>query len=106
MHIYLMVAGALVMTLVAAIGIAALTIGWVPPWGRSRVLRPRLWGYGSLICAVGGGLFMFLGQFSGPPLGVRGVVAWCGWVAFMAGLGVQFLAQRPGRTPRPTKTAV
>ncbi|MCX4883357.1 hypothetical protein [Streptomyces sp. NBC_00847] len=105
MHTYLVVAGAPAVTLVAAGGIAALTTGWVMPWRRSRVLRPRLWGYGSLICAVGGGLYMFVGPFSGPPAGVRGDVAWCGWVAFMAGLGVQFLAQRPGRTPRATKGA-
>ncbi|MGI5457729.1 hypothetical protein ACQEWB_32065 [Streptomyces sp. CA-249302] len=106
MHIYLVVAGTLVMSLMGALGIAALTTGWVIPWRRSKVLRPRLWGYGALMCVVGGSLFMFLGPFSGPPIGVRGGVAWCGWVAFMAGLGVQYLAERPGRTPRPTKTAV
>jgi hypothetical protein len=104
MHIYMAVAGALITVLMAAGGIAALTTGWVMPWRRSRVLRPRLWGFGWLICAVGWGLFMFLGPFVGPPAGLRGVVAWCGWAAFMAGLGVQVLSQRPGRTPGPSPT--
>lgn len=107
MDMYLMVAGALATTVMAAAGVAALATGWVVPWGRTRTLRPRLWGYGSLVCAVGAALFMFLGPFTGPPppQGVRGVVAWCGWVGFMAGLGIQVLARRPGRTPRATKGA-
>ncbi|MFF4798458.1 hypothetical protein ACFY1U_08585 [Streptomyces sp. NPDC001351] len=104
MHMFLVAFGALCVTLMAATGIAALATGWVMPRARSKVLQPRLWGCGALTCAVGWGLFTFLGPFSGPPHGAQAVVAWCGWVAFMGGLGVQFLAQRPGRTQRPTRT--
>ncbi|MET7698496.1 hypothetical protein [Streptomyces sp. NPDC005485] len=103
---WLAVAGALVFTALGALGVVTLTTGRVAPWGRGRVVRPRLWGYGSLVAAVGGALFLFLGPLSGPPHGVRGAVAWGGWAVFMAGLTLQYLAQRPGRrTPRPARTA-
>ncbi|MFJ1972067.1 hypothetical protein ACIO93_25695 [Streptomyces sp. NPDC087903] len=105
MHLTLVVLGALTVTALAALGLVAIVTGWLLPWHRSRVLRPRLSGLGTLLCAVGAGLFMFLGPFMGPPHGERGDVAWGGWVTFMVGLGVGFLAQRPGRTPGPTKTA-
>ncbi|MGW7385695.1 hypothetical protein [Streptomyces sp. NPDC054794] len=100
MHMYLVVASALCVALLAAAGTAAVATGWVAPWGRRRVLRPKLWGWGSLVGAVGVGVFLFVGpEGGGPSVGVRGVVAWCGWGLFMVGLLVQFLAQRPGRTP-------
>ncbi|MER5909127.1 hypothetical protein ABT124_01165 [Streptomyces sp. NPDC001982] len=103
MHLYLVVAGALVVTLMAVFGIAGITTGWVVPFGRHRVLRPKLWGYGQLLGAVGASLWMFLGVFPAK----FDVIPLIGWFVFMGGAGVQMLAQRPGRPPRlpPTKSA-
>lgn len=100
MHMYLVVAAAVAMALLAGAGIAAVTAGWVVPWGRSRVVRPKLWGYGALLSAAGGTFFVFLG----PLAGAYGPLPWLGWLALMAGLGLQMLAQRPGR--EATKTVV
>jgi hypothetical protein len=99
MHMYLVVASAVALLLLAVFGVASVTTGWVVPWGRPRVLRPRLWGTGCLVCAVGGAVFLYLG----PLAGAHGDLPWIGWIAFMAGLGLQMLAQRPGRSA--TKTA-
>ncbi|MEU0598856.1 hypothetical protein ABZ484_11460 [Streptomyces sp. NPDC006393] len=93
MHPYLVVAGALAVTLMAVAGVAAVTTGWVVPLGRHRVVRPRLWGYGQLLGAVGCALWMFLGVFPGR----LDVVPLIGWFLFMGSLGVGMLAQRPGR---------
>ncbi|WP_190012994.1 hypothetical protein [Streptomyces lucensis] len=101
MHTYLVIAGALAVGLMAASGIAAVTTGWVAPFARRRILRPRLWGYGQLSGAAGASLWMFLGvfraRFDAVPL--------VGWFVFMGSLGVQMLAQRPGRAPAPVPPA-
>ncbi|MFD5794151.1 hypothetical protein ACFWIO_11540 [Streptomyces diastatochromogenes] len=99
MHMFLVVAGAAAAALLVASGVAAITTGWVMPIGRHRILRPRLWGYGCLVCAVGSSLFLFMG----PLARAYGLLALTGWFVFMAGLGLQWLAQRPGRDA--TKTA-
>ncbi|WP_316748037.1 hypothetical protein [Streptomyces herbicida] len=103
MHMYLVVAAALVVTLMAVFGIAGITTGWVVPFGRRRILRPKLWGYSQLLGAVGMSLWMFLGVFPEK----MDVIPLIGWFMFMGSLGIQVLAQRPGRTPRlpPTKSA-
>ncbi|MFC4608189.1 hypothetical protein ACFO9E_10200 [Streptomyces maoxianensis] len=49
---YLVAPLAGVAMLAAAEGIAAVRTGWVLPWQRSRVFRPRLWGYASLLIAA------------------------------------------------------
>ncbi|MFI1923194.1 MULTISPECIES: hypothetical protein [unclassified Streptomyces] len=87
-------------TVMAVVGIAAVTREWVPPFGRRRVLRPRLWGAGALMSALGLGLFMFLGPMASHDLKVNLYVPPVGMAVNLAGLGVQALAQRPGRTPR------
>ncbi|MFF4020327.1 hypothetical protein [Streptomyces sp. NPDC001843] len=103
MHMYLEVVGALLVTLMAGLGIAAVTTGWVIPLGRHRILRPKLWGYGQLMGAVGASLWMFLGvfraRFDTLPL--------IGWFVFLGSLLVANLARRPGRTPSlpPTNSA-
>ncbi|MGW0768619.1 hypothetical protein [Streptomyces sp. NPDC002676] len=96
MHMYLVIADLLVVTLMVGFGIAGITTGWVVPFGRHRVLRPKLWGYGQLTAAVGLSLWTFLGTIPGraDPLPVLG------WVVFMGGMVVQLLAQAPGRTPK------
>ncbi|WP_158778669.1 hypothetical protein [Streptomyces cellulosae] len=100
MHMYLVVAGALAVTLMAGFGLAGVTTGWVLPLGRQRILRPKLWGYGQLIGAVGASLWMFLGVFRER----SGVLPVIGWFVFLGSLGIQMLAQRPGRTPVPPPT--
>src|SRR4051812_1674087 len=100
MDMYLMVAGALVVTLMAGFGIAGITTGWGMPLRRHRVLRPKLWGYGQLLGAVGASLWMFLGVFPAK----LDVLPLIGWFVFMGSLGVQTLAQRPGRAPAPPAT--
>ncbi|MEU4926566.1 hypothetical protein AB0G54_08680 [Streptomyces yokosukanensis] len=78
----------------------AVVTEWVPPFARRRVLRPRLWGYGTLVSAVGFALFMFLGPLADAGLDVLPATGWCLW---MAGMAVQYLGRRPGRTA--TRTA-
>ncbi|MGW2491793.1 hypothetical protein ACWCV9_31865 [Streptomyces sp. NPDC001606] len=101
MHMFLVVAGAITLGLLGLSGVLTLTTGWIVPWGRARVLRPALWGYGSLLAAAGGAVFLFLG----PLARQYGPVPWTGWLAFMAGLGLQTLAQRPGRGATAPKDA-
>ncbi|MEU7058487.1 hypothetical protein [Streptomyces sp. NPDC046197] len=93
MHMFMVVTAAVLATLLALAGIANIAYGWVPPWARSRVLRPRLWGYGALLGAAGFALYMFLG----PLARAFGPLPLLGWVAFMAGLALQWMSQRPGR---------
>ncbi|WOX12334.1 hypothetical protein [Streptomyces sp. N50] len=45
--------GALACALLAVPGAIALTTGWLPPKLRVAVVRPKLWGYGGLLSAVG-----------------------------------------------------
>ncbi|MFF4487246.1 hypothetical protein ACFY0F_12240 [Streptomyces sp. NPDC001544] len=102
MHIYLVVAAALAVGLLAAAGIAAVARDWVVPWGRGRIVRPRLWGYGALLGAVGTALFLFLGPLADAEPRPLPVV---GQLMLMAGLLLQYLAQRPGRTSAPPPTS-
>ncbi|MFE0509454.1 hypothetical protein [Streptomyces sp. NPDC058964] len=101
MHTYLVGAAVLAVALLLASGIASVTTGWVMPLGRKRVLRPKLWGYGTLTSGIGMGVFLFVGPWgsSEPPSGLREAIAWCGWGVFFVGSLIQLLAQRPGRTP-------
>ncbi|MEU5093219.1 hypothetical protein [Streptomyces sp. NPDC020996] len=96
MDLFLRVAMAAAVTGLAAIGVAGVVRGWTPPWGGRRVLRPKLWGYGSLLAAAGMALFAFLGplQEPRPSLYALPVIGWCG---FMGGLFLQNLSLRPGR---------
>ncbi|MGW0941726.1 hypothetical protein ACWD4O_04125 [Streptomyces sp. NPDC002623] len=107
MHWVLVGVSALAVTVLAVGGVAGIATGWVPPWGRSRVLRPRLLGCGSLTAAVGATVWIFVGPLAGPPHGTSAYVAWAGWVVFMVGLLIQLRSQRPGHGPRtgPTTTA-
>ncbi|MFI5683834.1 hypothetical protein [Streptomyces sp. NPDC051636] len=100
MHMYVVVAGALVVALMAGFGIAGITTGWVLPPARHRILRPRLWGYGQLLGAAGAALWMFLGVFPAR----LDVLPLIGWFVFTGSLGLQMLAKRPGRTPGPPPT--
>ncbi|MCX3061028.1 hypothetical protein [Streptomyces beihaiensis] len=100
MHIFLGVAGAGVFGLLGVVGVVSIVTGWVAPWGRTRVLRPRLWGAGCVVAAVSGGLFFFLGPYPGH----YGPLPWLCWSVFFGALIFQTLAQRPGRAgPATTK---
>ncbi|QEV39068.1 hypothetical protein CP978_11290 [Streptomyces nodosus] len=39
--------------LLAVGGVLALATGWLAPWLRGRVVRPDLWGYGTVSLAAG-----------------------------------------------------
>jgi hypothetical protein len=98
--------GGVCVTIMAAMGVAAVARRWVPPFGRSLVLRPRLWGAGALMSALGLGLFMFLGPLAADPGAANVYVPLAGMAGNFAGLGLQTYARRPGRTLRlpPTST--
>ncbi|MEV1063249.1 hypothetical protein [Streptomyces sp. NPDC050263] len=93
-------------TVMAALGIAAVTREWMPPLRRRSVLRPRLWGIGALMSALGLSLFVFLGPLAPGGPAVNFFIPLVGMAVNLAGLGVQSLARRPGRTPPlpPTTT--
>lgn len=96
MHPYLVGFAALAMTGAALMGIGGIATGWVPPWLRPRVVRPKLWGYGSLVGAVGMSLYMFLGPLRGPDLSMA-PFAMTGMALFITGLVLQMASRRPGR---------
>ncbi|MEU1405108.1 hypothetical protein ABZ471_22590 [Streptomyces sp. NPDC005728] len=99
MHMYLVVAAWLAVALLASAGIASIVSDWVPWPARRRVVRPRLWGYGTLVGTLGLGL-----MFVQPPDETGfGVLLITGWCLFLVGMIIQLAAQRPGR--RATKTA-
>ncbi|WP_317445202.1 hypothetical protein [Streptomyces collinus] len=101
MHMLLVVGAWLVVALYAAAGVASVVAGWVPWPARRRVVRPRLWGYGTLLTTLGLSLLLLLGPLEEAG---AGVVAFAGYCAlFLAGFVVQALAQRPGRDT--TRTA-
>ncbi|OIJ86946.1 hypothetical protein [Streptomyces monashensis] len=100
MHMFWVVATAVVFGLLAAAGVAGVTTGWVAPWGRARVLRPKLWGYGCLLGAAGWGVFIWLGPLDGG----HDLLAWLGWIGIMAALRLRVLSERPGRGATTTST--
>jgi hypothetical protein len=98
MHWVLVSLAVLAVSALAVMGVAGIALGRVPAWGRRRVLRPKLWGYGAVVSAVGMTGFMFLGPLSdAPPAYIALPLA--GMAANFVGLVMQMLAQRPGRTP-------
>ncbi|MFF4570631.1 hypothetical protein [Streptomyces sp. NPDC001410] len=102
MHMYLVVAAWLVVALLAAGGIASVAADWVPWPARRRVVRPRLWGYGTLVTTLGLSLLLFLGPFDDAGFGD---VGFFGYLAlFVAGFVIQALAQRPGRDSTKTSS--
>ncbi|MDV9190220.1 hypothetical protein R6L23_18730 [Streptomyces sp. SR27] len=88
---------------VTALGVVTLRTGWVPPWTRRHVTRPRLQGIGALLV----GLAVFL-----PGLVYFGVLPGLSWEArFFGRLALMFsglvcvamsqlLPPAHGKTPR------
>ncbi|MFD4950871.1 hypothetical protein [Streptomyces sp. NPDC058451] len=82
----------------AAIGILAITTGRVPTVGRKKVLRPKLWGYGSLTAAAGMGTFLLCLGVLGSRPAAHFNLALVGMAVFFLGSFLQYLSQRPART--------
>ncbi len=101
MHMLLVVGAWLAVALLVAAGVVSVVTDWVPWPARRRVVRPRLWGYGTLLTALGLGLLLLLGPMEEAGAGIVAFAGYC--VLFLAGFVVQALAQRPGRDT--TKTA-
>ncbi|MET7382010.1 hypothetical protein ABZT08_24850 [Streptomyces sp. NPDC005526] len=96
MHPIPAVLAALFVSGLTAMGVAAIRTGWVLPWGAHKILRPRLWGSGSLVLAVGAALFM--SPVASPGLADRfAVLPVVGWAVFLVGLVIQMAARWPGR---------
>lgn len=103
MHEMLVMAAVVVLTAGIAIGGAAATKGrLLPGRGRAKILRPKVWGYGTLLGQAGMGVFLFLGPLNGSRNTAFIPFAIAGAVAFMAGLHVQRRAQSPGRADDAT----
>jgi hypothetical protein len=95
MHIFLVVLAELAVVVWLAAGVAAVTRGWIVPFVRKRVQRPKLWGYGALAGGTGAGLFVLLVDQHG----AAGNVALYGWGLMTAGVITMFKSQRPSPTP-------
>ncbi|MFJ8055524.1 hypothetical protein [Streptomyces sp. NPDC096142] len=80
--------------MVAAIGLAAVTTGWTLPTTRHRVVRVQLWGYGTLVTALGMGTGLSLHWWADSRAldGAGGAVA---LVLILLGFFLQTRAQRP-----------
>ncbi|MGC0338149.1 hypothetical protein RKD20_003183 [Streptomyces sp. SLBN-8D4] len=101
-HETLVVLAVLVLTVGVGLSLAAIGTGWIAPGpGRAKVLRPRVWGYGTLVAMAGIGTFLFVGPLQGPDMG-HFPVAMSGMAVFAAGLYVQRRALKPARA---TKTS-
>ncbi|WP_318841302.1 hypothetical protein [Streptomyces sp. SS1-1] len=91
----LVVLAVLVVSLIAASGVAAVTRGWVLPWNRRRVHRVRLYGWGQLGVALGLCCQVLFGLMIGDP-GVRALMTLTGGVLLLTGIIVMMVSQRPG----------
>ncbi|MCM2388677.1 hypothetical protein [Streptomyces albipurpureus] len=83
--------------LFALCGVAALGWGWLPPWQRRHIARPRLFGWAQLTIAAA-----FVIQLVGGLLlddwGTRSSVTMPGAVVALFGLVMMMVAQREPRT--------
>ncbi|WP_328780604.1 hypothetical protein OHT68_16910 [Streptomyces canus] len=97
MHDVLEILAVLVLAIGAVLSVAAITTGWIMPGpGQAKVLRPRVWGYGTLVAMAGIGTFLFVGPLQGPDKG-NFPVSMIGMAVFAAGLYVQRQAMKPAR---------
>lgn len=96
MHDVLDILAALVLAVGAVLSVAAITTGWIMPGpGQAEVLRPRVWGYGTLVAMAGIGTFLFVGPLQGPEGNFP--VAMSGMAVFAAGLYIKRQAMKPAR---------
>ncbi|WP_158711354.1 hypothetical protein [Streptomyces sp. NRRL S-1824] len=91
MHWYVVVPF-VVMSMFAAVGgIVAIRTGWVLPWLRAKVFRPRLWGYASLLIAACLAVEMFDSPKTHFPFGDLGMAG------TLIALSMVMVAGRPDR---------
>ncbi|MEV6479072.1 hypothetical protein [Streptomyces sp. NPDC051576] len=99
MHEVLVGMAALVLAAETVAGIATIAKGRiVRPAGRRGIPRPRLWGYGTVVSAVGLADYVFLGPLNSAPFAHMALAA-TGLGLFFVGQAVQWLARRTGRVP-------
>ncbi|MFI5634668.1 hypothetical protein ACIA8E_36035 [Streptomyces sp. NPDC051664] len=91
MRWYVVVPFAVMSTLATVEGIAAIRTGWVLPWLRNKVFRPRLWGYASLLMAACLALQIFDSPKTHFPIGHLGVAG--GFI----GSAMMVVARRPAK---------
>lgn len=103
MFAVLMVVGGVCVAGMAVIGLVAVTTGWTPRFTGIEQ-RPRMWGSGVLLSAVGLTAFLFLGPFNSSSHPDRNLPL-VGMAVNFVGLALQSLARRPRSLPQPpTKT--
>ncbi|MGW1883939.1 hypothetical protein [Streptomyces sp. NPDC001970] len=82
--------------LVACGGVATLVWGWLPPWLRSRIIRPVLFGWTQLTMAAAL-LVQLVGGLLIKTSDVRLVVTMSGAVVMLLAVGLLALAQHQPR---------
>ncbi|WP_043674815.1 hypothetical protein [Streptomyces xylophagus] len=93
---------ALLIAVLAGVGIGAVARGWTPLVRRNSVARPRLWGYGILVSDAGLAAFVFFGPFQSPGDSRLAPFAVVGGVVLAVGILMQSAAVD---RHKPTKTA-
>ncbi|MFE2283195.1 hypothetical protein ACFXDJ_03335 [Streptomyces sp. NPDC059443] len=94
--LYISVLIGAVALLLAASGVAVLTRGWMLPWQRRHIVRPRLFGWAQLLVAVALGV-QLVGLLT-VDSHYRFAVAMPGVVGLLLGLVLSTRAQHPPRT--------
>ncbi len=93
---YIAIPLALVMLLIAASGVAAVTHAWMLPWNRRHVRSPRVHGWGQLVLAFALGWQLVCGILIGDS-GARATGTLIGSGLLLAGLVVMMVGQLAGR---------
>ncbi|MFG2877631.1 hypothetical protein ACGFYU_21985 [Streptomyces sp. NPDC048337] len=96
--LYVAVPVGAVAVLLAVSGAATLSRGWMPPWQRRHIVRPKLFGWAQLLIAAGLGV-QLVGLLAVDP-SYRPVVTMPGTVVLLLAMALTALAQRP---PRPSR---
>ncbi len=96
---YIAIPLALVMLLIAASGVAAVTGAWMLPWNRRHVRSPRLHGWGQLVLAFALGWQLVCGLLISDS-GTRASGTLIGSGLLLAGLMVMMVGQLAGRERR------
>ncbi|WP_327360936.1 MULTISPECIES: hypothetical protein [unclassified Streptomyces] len=94
--LYLAVPIGVVALLLAVSGVATLSRGWLLPWQRRHIVRPRLFGWAQLLIAAALGVEL-VGLLV-VDSGYRSVVTMPGVVGLLFALVLSTRAQRPPRT--------
>ena len=85
---------AVALLLLAALGVVTVVTGWMPPMARGRVVRPELWGYGTLTLALGMGTGLSL-RWWADSLAMDNLGGATAFALIILGGVLQWRAQRP-----------